>query len=108
MEKRIFEGIGNHTCGYEEDYINVIEDEISPEDFRKEDVGEYFLGVDEILPCELRVHHAGCARWGEKCFWERDGALRGNCVYRDDDTWLCKPPKFKFKITVETELLQED
>ena len=92
MKSRVFEGIANHVSGYAEDYLNVIELLVSPGE-------DKYLSIGELLPPELRVR-GFCAEWGQKCFQEKSHA--SNCKYRDSD-WICRPTRFKFKITVETE-----
>ena len=63
METHIFEGQGRHEFGYDWDHINM---------------GDTILGIEEIIPANLRQGH-------------RLGSPEG--------------PLFKFKITVETEPL---
>lgn len=93
MSKRVFEGIANHVWGYEGDYLNVIEGEVSS------------ISISDLLPPELRLSNiCSGANYGGKCFRDKDDLSTKDCPYRDKD-WICRPPRFRFKITIETEKL---
>lgn len=100
MTERIFKGIANHASGFEEDFLQVSEWEESPDDFA-EDLKAGMLSMNNLVPPELRVNKF-CAEYGEKCFQRKGARYTETCPYRDKN-WICRPPRFKFKITVETE-----
>lgn len=118
---RTFKGIANHASGHEEDYLHVIEWEEAPDDaaddyetrmtgvsISKILGGSYgsMLGIAGLLPPELRTHD-WCAEWGKECWrGKKDENLDEPCPHRDKD-WICRPPRFKFKITVETEEVRD-
>ena len=87
--KEVFSGIANHASGYEEDYLNVLEGDFE------------FLGISSLLPKELRCS-CFAADYGTECFQERGKEDTQECTHRGND-WICRPPKFRFTITVETE-----
>jgi len=93
-EKREFEGIGNHACEYEEDYLSIDKWTKRPDDIKGQ-----ALTIDELLPPELRVNPQFCAKFGK----EYSLTDVGKCPYDGGGGGICQPPKFRFKITVEIE-----
>lgn len=96
MSRRIVKGTGNHASGYEEDFM-VIERE----------AGFETIGIGDLLPRKLRVSK-WCAHYGNDCFEKlstEEGLRVRKCRYRDEE-WICRPPRFRFKITVETEPME--
>jgi hypothetical protein len=93
-EKREFEGIGNHACEYEEDYLSIDKWTKRPDDIKGQ-----ALTIDELLPPELRVNRRFCAKFGK----EYSLTDVGECPYDGGSGGICQPPKFRFKITVEIE-----
>ena len=97
--KRVFEGIANHAMDEEQDFLRVLEWEEKPVDVEFD-----FCSISDLLPEELCTHKS-CASYGEKC-WQFGPEVPRNwvrsCIYRDEKG-ICRPPVFKFKITVEVE-----
>jgi rRNA maturation protein Nop10 len=98
-EKREFEGIGNHACEYEEDYLSVDKWTKRPDDIKGQ-----ALSIDELLPPEVRVNPQFCAKFGK----EYSLTEMGKCPYDGGSGGICQPPKFKFKITVEIERITDN
>ena len=97
-EKREFEGIGNHACEYEEDYLSVDKWIKRPDDIKGQ-----ALTFNELLPMEFRVNPEFCAKFGK----EYSLIDTGKCPYDAQDGGICQPPKFRFKITVEIERIPD-
>ncbi|OGN99751.1 MAG: hypothetical protein A2Y59_04325 [Chloroflexi bacterium RBG_13_52_14] len=97
-EKRVFEGIGNHSCDYEEDYLSVDKWTNRPDDIKGQ-----ALTINELLPTELRVNPEFCAKFGK----EYSLTEVGRCPYDAGNDKICQPPKFRFRITVEVERIKQ-
>ena len=98
-EKREFEGIGNHACDYEEDYLSVDRWTKRPDDLKGQT-----LTINELLPPELRVNPEFCVKLGK----EYSLVDVGKCPYDKGSDKICQPPKFRFRITVEIEKTTSD
>lgn len=98
-ERREFEGIGIHGCdctmGCINEYISVDRWLECPDDIKGQS-----LDVGKLIPRRLRGDQASCGIWGREY---KVGDLR-DCPYpHKGDTGVCHPPRFRFRITVETE-----
>lgn len=94
IEKREFEGVGNHACDYEEDYLSVDKWEKRPDDLKGQ-----ALTIEELLPPDMRVNPKFCQKYGK----EYSLTEVGKCPYDGEGDKICQPPKFRFRITVEVE-----
>jgi len=86
---KTLQGTGNHAVGFEEDLI-------------RSDDG--ILSIEDLIPDEFKDESdsgIGCARWGERCF-KVGMPDEGRCRYCGEDG-ICKPPRFRFRITAEFE-----
>jgi len=100
MDKREFEGIGNHACDPETDFISVERWMKHPDDVRG-----HALGISRLLPSRVRVDPALCAGWGREYYL---GDLQ-DCPYPGKGVGeTCQPPKFRFRITVEIEAFEDE
>ena len=98
-EKREFEGIGSHACdctmGCHIEYISVDKWVKRPDDVKGQS-----LDISKLLPHKLRVDQASCGKRGREYYV---GDL-SDCPYpHNGDTGVCRPPRFRFHITIETE-----
>jgi len=97
-EKRVFEGIGNHSCDYEEDYLSVDKWTNRPDDIKGQ-----ALTINELLPLQMRVNPEFCTKLGK----EYSLTEVGKCPYEAGSDKICQPPKFRFRITVEVERVKQ-
>lgn len=95
MITRVFEGVGNHFRGQTQDALRT--QELTAPNDRE---GTLFVTMGDLFPLNLRVDK-WCAGWGKKCLGI-EGVRAGYCIYKDPFQ-RCRPPRFKFKITVELE-----
>jgi len=98
-EKREFEGIGSHACdctmGCHIEYISVDKWVKRPDDVKGQS-----LDVGKLIPSKLKVDQASCGKHGREYYV---GDL-SDCPYpHKGDIGVCQPPRFRFRITVETE-----
>lgn len=99
MGKREFVGIGSHSCDPETDFISVDRWIEHPDDVRGQ-----ALGISRLLPPKVRVDPAICAEWGKEYYL---GDLQ-DCPYpQKRGSGVCQPPKFRFRITLEIEQIEE-
>jgi len=98
-EKREFEGIGNHACDFEADYLSVDKWIKRPDDLKGQT-----LTINKLLPPEVRVNAEFCAKLG------REYSLTGveRCPYSVKGEKICRPPRLRFRITVEIEKAESD
>jgi len=91
--KIVKKGIGNHASGCEEDFILV----------HLENNDRQFLCIHDLVPSELCGDSPiACADYGDEC-WK---SPKDFCKFRDKKG-ICRPPRFRFKITAEYEVVEE-
>jgi len=91
--KIVEEGVGNHASGYEEDFILI----------HLENDERRYLSIHDLVPSELSGDSpTACADYGTEC-WMKE---QEPCKFKDNKG-ICRPPRFRFKITAEYEVVEE-
>ena len=104
-ETKVTEGVGAFVADYDGDFLKACEGAAFSD-------GHAHLYLEGLLPENIPESTESCAEYGRLCIFFKTKGVHSflpeddPCKYYSEDG-ICRPPIFKFKITVEIDEVKE-